>query len=84
MKKILLIAAPRPDSDETAMHMGDGRPPMGLAYISAYIEKFGYESKIIDLYHFGGGHKDQQPGYQKASATISHIIKADKYIDVWE
>jgi len=84
MKKILLIAAPRPDSDETAMHMGDGRPPIGLAYISAYIEKFGYESKIIDLYHFGGGHKDQQTGYQKASATISHIIKADKYIDVWE
>ena len=47
--KILLIAAPRPNSDGTAMHMGDGRPPMGLAYISAYVEDFGHETKIIDL-----------------------------------
>ena len=30
MSKILLIAAPRPDSNQTAMHMGDGRPPMGF------------------------------------------------------
>ena len=58
MSKILLIAAPRPDSIQTAMHMGDGRPPMRLAYISAYVEKFGHETKIIDLYHFGGGHID--------------------------
>ena len=62
MSKILLIAAPRPDSNETAMHMGDGRPPMGLAYISAYVENLGHETKIIDLYHFGGGHKDEQAG----------------------
>jgi radical SAM superfamily enzyme YgiQ (UPF0313 family) len=82
MSKILLIAAPRPDSNETAMHMGDGRPPMGLAYISAYVEKFGHETKIIDLYHFGGGHIDEQQGYVKASATISHIIRNDKPYDV--
>ena len=82
MSKILLIAAPRPDSNQTAMHMGDGRPPMGLAYISAYVEKFGHETKIIDLYHFGGGHIDEQQGYVKASATISHIIKNDKPYDI--
>ena len=34
MSKILLVSAPRPNSDQSAMHMGDGRPPMGLAYIS--------------------------------------------------
>jgi radical SAM superfamily enzyme YgiQ (UPF0313 family) len=80
--KILLIAAPRPDSDQTAMHMGDGRPPMGLAYISAYVENFGHETKIIDLYHFGGGHKDEQSGFNKASATISHIVKNKKKFDI--
>ena len=83
MSKILLIAAPRPDSNQTAMHMGDGRPPMGLAYISAYVEKFGHETKIVDLYHFGGGHIDEQQGYVKASATISHIIRNDKPYDIF-
>ena len=39
--KILLIAAPRPDSNQTEMHTGDSRPPMGLAYISAYNEHCG-------------------------------------------
>ena len=83
MSKVLLIAAPRPDSNRTAMHMGDGRPPMGLAYISAYVEKFGHETKIIDLYHFGGGHDDEKQKATKASATISHIIKNDKPFDVF-
>ena len=52
MSKILLIAAPRPDSNQTAMHMGDGRPPMGLAYISAYVEQFGHgeHTATIGLY----------------------------------
>lgn len=54
--KVLLFTAPRPNSNETAMHMGDGRPPLGLAYISAYIKKYGHESRIVDLYHFGGGY----------------------------
>jgi len=79
--KILLVSAPRPDSNQTAMHMGDGRPPMGLAYISAYLEKFDYKTKIIDLYHFGGGHNDEKQKATKASATISHIIKNDKPYD---
>jgi len=83
MKKILLIAAPRPDSNQTAMHMGDGRPPMGLAYISAYVEQFGHETKIVDLYHFGGGHDDEKQKSMKASATISHIIKNDKEFDIF-
>jgi len=83
MSKILLIAAPRPDSNQTAMHMGDGRPPMGLAYISAYLEKFGHETKIVDLYHFGGGHSDEMDGSLNASATIAHIIKNDKPFDIF-
>ena len=81
--KILLIAAPRPDSNQTAMHMGDGRPPMGLAYISAYVEKFGHQTKIIDLYHFAGGHKDEETDSLKASATIAHIIQNEKEYDVF-
>ena len=81
--KILLIAAPRPDSDQTAMHMGDGRPPMGLAYISAYVEAFGHQTKIIDLYHFGGGHKDEEIGAEHSSATISHIVKNNKKFDIF-
>jgi len=81
--KILLIAAPRPDSDQTAMHMGDGRPPMGLAYISAYVEQFGHETKIIDLYHFGGGHKDEEIGAEHSSATISHIVRNNKKFDIF-
>ena len=80
--KILLIAAPRPDSDQTAMHMGDGRPPMGLAYISAYVEQFGHETKIVDLYHFGGGHKDEEIGAEHSSATISHIVRNNKKFDI--
>jgi radical SAM superfamily enzyme YgiQ (UPF0313 family) len=81
--KILLVSAPRPESDASPMHMGDGRPPMGLAYISAYLEQFGHETKIIDLYHFGGGHKDEK-GDKQASTIISHIVQNEKEIDVFE
>ena len=62
------------------MHMGDGRPPMGLAYISAYLESFGHQTKIIDLYHFGGGHKDEK-GDKQASTIISHIVQNKEKID---
>lgn len=81
--KVLLVAAPRPDSDETAMHMGDGRPPMGLAYVSAYLEKFGHETKIVDLYHFGPDHERENTSL-KATATICHIIRNEKPIDIFQ
>jgi len=81
--KVLLVAAPRPNSDETAMHMGDGRPPMGLAYVSAYLEKFGHETRIVDLYHFGTGHEEENTGL-KATATICHIIRNEKPTDVFQ
>ena len=81
--KILLIAAPRPNSDGTAMLMGDGRPPMGLAYISAFVEDFGHETKIIDLYHFGGGHEDELTGAEHSSASISHIVHNEKPFDIF-
>jgi radical SAM superfamily enzyme YgiQ (UPF0313 family) len=63
--------------------MGDGRPPMGLAYISAYLEKFGHETKIVDLYHFGGDHESERQS-QKVTATICHIIDYDKPIDIFK
>jgi len=81
--KVLLIAAPRPSTNETALHMGDGRPPMGLAYVSAYLEKFGHETKIVDLYHFGSDHESEKRS-QKVTATICHIIKHDNSVDVFK
>ena len=81
--KILLVAAPRPNTNDTAIHMGDGRPPMGLAYISAYLENFGHHTKIIDLYHFGGGHLDEKPNAKKTSNTITHIINNKEELDIF-
>lgn len=52
-KKILLITAPRPKADESALHFGDCRPPQGLGYIAAYLEQAGHKTRILDLYHFG-------------------------------
>ena len=81
--KILLVSAPRPNSNRTAIHMGDGRPPMGLAYISAYLEDFGHKTKIVDLYHFEGGHSDEQIGSKKTSATITHIISNKEELNIF-
>ena len=81
--KVLLIAAPRPSTNETPMHMGDGRPPMGLAYVSAYLEKFGHETKIVDMYHFGGDH-DNEKVLPHATATITHTIRDSNPIQIFE
>jgi len=79
--KILLFAAPRPNSNETAMHMGDGRPPLGLAYLNAYLSQFDIESKVVDLYHFGGGHIGE-----KASGMAICTVRdqSDYVIDIFE
>lgn len=53
-RKVLLLTAPRPTVNETPLHYGDNRPPLGLGYIAANLEKHGHKAKIIDLYHFGG------------------------------
>ena len=78
--KVLLFSAPRPNSNETAMHMGDGRPPMGLAYLSAYINQFGHESKIVDLYHFGGGHVGD---VARKNTAICWVQDNDNPIDIF-
>jgi|SRR3990167_1380393 len=46
MKMIYLINPP----DEWAQKKGD-RPPLGLAYLSAYLKKFGHITKVFDLNH---------------------------------
>jgi radical SAM superfamily enzyme YgiQ (UPF0313 family) len=46
----MLTTARMPDLGTTALHYGDLRPPMGLGYISALLEKNGIEVKIVDNY----------------------------------
>ena len=79
--RVLLFSAPRPNSNETAMHMGDGRPPMGLAYLSAYLAQFDIESKIVDLYHFGGGHTGEKPSGMAICAVRDN---ADYVVDIFD
>lgn len=49
-KKIMLTAARMPDLGTTALHYGDLRPPMGLGFLAAYLEKLGHEVIIRDNY----------------------------------
>ena len=51
-KRVLLLTAPRPRPNYTPLHFGDNRAPQGLGYVAAYLEKFGHEVKIVDLYTF--------------------------------
>ncbi|MFA6318784.1 MAG: radical SAM protein, partial [Elusimicrobiota bacterium] len=52
-KKVLLLTAPRPSADETPLHFGDNRPPIGLGYVAAALEARKHQVRIVDLYHFG-------------------------------
>ncbi|KKN13252.1 hypothetical protein LCGC14_1008260 [marine sediment metagenome] len=79
--KVLFFSAPRPPSNKTAMHMGGGRPPMGLAYLSAYLKQFGHESKIIDLYHFGGGHVGD---LARSKTAICWVQDNSNPVDIFE
>lgn len=49
-KKIMLTAARMPAMGTTALHYGDLRPPMGLGYITAFLERHGHEVLICDNY----------------------------------
>lgn len=51
-KRVLLLTAPRPRPNYTPLHYGDNRAPQGLGYVAAYLEKFGHEVRIVDLYTF--------------------------------
>lgn len=57
-RRILLLTAPRPRPNYTPLHYGDNRAPQGLGYVAAYLEKFGHEVKIVDLYAFTWKYKD--------------------------
>lgn len=57
-KRVLLLTAPRPRPNYTPLHYGDNRAPQGLGYVAAYLEKFGHEVKIVDLYTFTWKYKD--------------------------
>lgn len=49
-RRILLTAAAMPPMGTTALHYGDLRPPMGLGFITAFLERHGHEVLICDNY----------------------------------
>jgi radical SAM superfamily enzyme YgiQ (UPF0313 family)/CMP-N-acetylneuraminic acid synthetase len=49
-KKMLLMTSPRPDLNETPLHLGDFRPPLGLGFLAAVLRKAGHEVLIVDNY----------------------------------
>ena len=49
-KRVMLCTAKKPSPGTTALHYGDLRPPMGLGYIAALLEKYGIEVIIVDNY----------------------------------
>lgn len=49
-KRILLTAARMPPMGTTALHYGDLRPPMGLGFITSFLEQHGHEVLICDNY----------------------------------
>lgn len=51
-KRVLLLTAPRPRPDYTPLHFGDARSPQSLGYLAAYLDAYGHECKIVDLYAF--------------------------------
>jgi len=57
-RRVLLLTAPRPRPNYTPLHFGDNRAPQGLGYVAAYLEKFGHEVKIVDLYTFTWKYRD--------------------------
>lgn len=49
-KRVLLTAAKMPPMGTTALHYGDLRPPMGLGYITSFLEQHGHDVRICDNY----------------------------------
>ncbi|ODS33742.1 MAG: oxidoreductase [Candidatus Scalindua rubra] len=75
MKKVLFLTAPRPSANNTPLHLGDNRPPQGIGYVAAYLEKYGHKTKIVDLYHFGGEETEGNPGVNQEETF--HRLKID-------
>jgi len=49
-KKVLLFTPKRPPPGTSPLHYGDFRPPLGLGFLAAYLERYGHEARIIDNY----------------------------------
>ncbi len=49
-RRVMLTTAKRPGPGTTALHYGDLRPPLGLGYISTFLEQNGVETTIVDNY----------------------------------
>ncbi len=79
-KRILLLTAPRPAVGQTPLHYGDNRPPQGLGFIAAYLEKHGHEARIVDLYHFGSETSEVNPGVQQEESFTNLSIDLDEEI----
>jgi radical SAM superfamily enzyme YgiQ (UPF0313 family) len=65
--KVMLMTTPRPKEGDSPLHFGCGRPPQGLGFIAAFLEKAGHKVEIVDLYTFGG------EGIVGDSTSIQHI-----------
>lgn len=76
-KRILLLTAPRPAVGETPLHYGDNRPPQGLGFIAAYLERQGHRAHIVDLYHFGSETGDVNPGVRQEESFADLSIDLD-------
>lgn len=74
-RKVLLLTSPRPSDNDTPLHLGDNRPPQGIGYVAAYLEKYGHKTKIVDLYHFGGEETEGNPGVNQEETF--HRLKID-------
>jgi len=77
-KKILLVSSPRPNSDSTPFHFGDGRPPLGLSYLAEHARRHGHDAKVVDLFHFGGGKMG------KIITVNSEVSELEHKIDLWD
>lgn len=83
-KKILLLTAPRPAPTETPLHFGDGRPPLGLGYVAAYLERAGHQVRIIDLYHFAGEDEKRNPFVEQEELLQLLPINLDSEIVLFQ
>lgn len=82
--KVLLLTAPCPDTDKTPLHLGDNRPPQGLGYIAAFLEKAGHTTKIIDLYQFNRTIQDKNVGVVQEDKTQNLQIYLDDEIQSFQ
>lgn len=79
-----MLTAPRPSVGDSPLHFGDNRPPLGLGYIAAYLEKHGHQTKIVDLYHFWGEISKPNPGVKQEEPFPQLSIDLDSEIQSFQ